>query len=132
MNEPVYGREVASVRATSMDASAQLARHVIPEPDRIELAMVGVLHIAGAAERGELDIEGRPFAERVFSHLLAKAIDGGFRDGATLACYGKANAHTPTSMTLAANMVSCIGGHDAVLDIFDLHTFNHAGYGALQ
>lgn len=132
MNEPLYGREVASVCATSVDASAQLARHVIPEPDRIELAMVGVLHIAGAAERGELDSQGEPFAERVFSHLLKTAITGGFRDGAMLACHGKANAFTATSMKLAADMVSSIGGHDAVLDIFDLHTFNHAGYGALQ
>nr|WP_315401769.1 hypothetical protein [uncultured Duganella sp.] len=132
MNAPLHGSEVASARATSMDASAQLARHAIPEPDRIELAMIGVLHIAGAAERGELDVEGRPFAEKVFTHMLAKAIDGGFCDGATLACYGKANAYTPTSMKLAANMVNCIGGHDAVLDIFDLHAFNHTGYGALQ
>lgn len=132
MNPSAKGREAAIKNSTSLDASAQLARHAIPEPDRIELAMIGVLHIAGAAERGELDFKGEPFAEQVFSHLLKMAIAGGFRHGAMLACHGKANAFTATSMGLAADMVSSIGGHDAVLDIFDLHTFNHAGYGALQ
>lgn len=132
MSAPPRGPEPAAIKATSLDASAQLARHVIPEQDRIEIALFGVLNIAGAAERGELDYQGQPFAERIFADLLSKAIAGGFREGAMLACHGKARACTPTSMRLAADMVRCVGGHDAVLDIIDLHTFNPSGYGVLQ
>lgn len=124
--------EPAAHKPTSLDASAQLARHVVPEQDRIELALFGVLNIAGAAERGELDYQGQPFAELIFAHLLKQAIAGGFREGAMLACHGKAKACTPVSMRLAADMVRCVGGHDAVLDIIDLHTLNPNEYGALQ
>lgn len=104
--------------------SADLCRYAIPEADRIELAIVTVLSMGGSAERGELDIHGRPFAAQIFDDLLSKAIAGGFKEGAMLACYGKARSFTLDAMDLAAEMVHCIGGHDAVLDICDLHTFN--------
>lgn len=112
--------------------STELSRYAIPECDRKELALVSVLHIAGAAERGELDFQGQPFAQQVFSHLLGEAIAGGFCEGAMLACHGKARAFTDRSMALAAGMVAAIGGHDAVLDIFDLYTMTTTNHGALQ
>ncbi|WP_219117110.1 hypothetical protein [Janthinobacterium sp. UMAB-56] len=113
-------------------ASANLCRYAIPECDRIEIAMATVLLLSGDAERGELDVHGRPFAAQIYADLLGKAIAGGFKDAAILAAYGKAKAFTSTGMELATDMVRCIGGHDAVLDICDLHTFKPADCGALQ
>jgi hypothetical protein len=115
-----------------MGASANLCRYAIPECDRIEIAMATVLLLSGDAERGELDVHGQPFAAQIYADLLGKAIAGGFKDAASLAAYGKAKAFTSTAMELATDMVHCIGGHDIVLDIIDLHTFNPADCGALQ
>ncbi len=112
--------------------SADLCRYAIPECDRIETAMATALFLSGDAARGELDVRGQPFAAQIYADLLGKAIAGGFKDAASLAAYGKARAFTSTAMELATDMVRCIGGHDIMLDIVDLHTIGRAGGERLQ
>ncbi len=112
--------------------TADLCRYAIPECDCIEIAMATVLLLSGDAERGELDVHGQPFAAQIYADLLGKAIAGGFKDADILSRYGKARAFTSTAMELATDMVRCIGGHDVVLDIIDLHCVGRAGGEQLQ
>lgn len=114
-------------QATSADASAQLARHVIPIEDRAIYAQLSILEFSRAAAQGESS-----HATQIYTHLRRAAINNGFLDADLLESYGRNNRKTKYREELAADMVLRIGGHDAVLDICDLYTFNPADYGALQ
>nr|WP_315249254.1 hypothetical protein [uncultured Duganella sp.] len=121
------GRETAAANATSLDASAQLARHVIPIEDRAIYAQLSILEFSRAAAQGESS-----HATQIYAHLVRAAEANGFLDADLLGAYGRRNRQSRCREEIAADMVRRIGGHDAVLDICDLYSLNPADYGALQ
>lgn len=111
----------------SAAASAQLARHTIPEEVRKQYALGAILVFGGAAARGE----DNPGA-KMYAHLLRVAVENGFLEGDVLEVYARRNRYTKCAEEIALSMIERIGGHDAVLDICDLYAFDPTNYGALQ
>ena len=108
-------------------ASTDLARYAIPEWDRVQYALAAVLMFSGMAARGESN-----FGTKIYEHLLRAANENGFFEADMLAWYGRHNRCSLLTEQIAAEMIQCIGGHDAVLDICDLYAFKPNDYGALQ
>lgn len=127
MNALANGCEAATENATSLDASAQLARHVIPIEDRAICAQISILRFSQAAAQGESS-----HATQIYAHLVRAAEANGFLDADLLEAYGRNDRQSKCREEVAADMVRRIGGHDAVLDICDLYSLNPADYGALQ
>lgn len=127
MSAPPRGPELAAIKATSLDASAQLARHVIPMEDRAIYAQLSILQFSQAAAQGESS-----HATHIYAHLVRAAEANGFLDADLLEEYGRRNRQSRCREEIAADMVRRIGGHDAVLDICYLYSLNPADYGALQ
>lgn len=127
MSASPSGRMNAIGTATSLDASAQLTRHVIPIEDRAIYAQLSILEFSRAAAQGDSS-----HATQIYAHLRSAAISNGFLDSDLLEAYGRNNRKSKCREEIAADMVRRIGGHDAVLDICDLYSLNPADYGALQ
>ncbi len=102
-----------------MSSPIKLSRNALPANKRAELAIASVIAAGMGADNAP-----NSFAPQVYKHLIELAIAGGFKDADILTMCCKRARWGALTKSLAADLVEYVGGPNAVLDIFDLHTFD--------
>lgn len=112
-------------RAISSDTP--LSRQIIPSDDKhpcvMAVVMVASQFISGEAQ---CNAEGMAIVGALYRNLVQAAELGGFKDADVLHMYVKRNRWRETSFDLLDDMIACVGGPDACLDIIDLTNFKQS------
>lgn len=110
-----------------MSVACVPSRHVVPERDWMGVAIASVTAVCTSG-----DALPESFAPLVYNHIMALATANGFKEADIIDEYRQRGRWTSVANELATEVVEFLGGPVAVLDIFDLHTFDESEEEYLQ
>ncbi len=110
-----------------------LSRQLVPASERFDYA-IAVIYAGGSLAAGFIETEAKILAnaKRIYDTIVAAAETGGFKDADMLALYFKRERWTSGAAEIAADMVDCIGGPEAFIDLFDLAARTPETMGGIQ